>query len=807
MGIIQDVRYGLRMLFKNPTFTIFAVLMLALGIGANTTLFSVVNGVLLRPLPFANSHRLMAVWEFVPEKGWYHEPFSYPDFADWREQNRTFEKLAAYVYSGATLGEGASAEFIGGASVSADLFGLLGARAEIGRVFAPEDDQPQAAPVVLLGHGLWERRFHASRDIVGQTVLLDGESRTVVGVMPERFNFPLGGSPKSYWVPLATDPEMRARLELRGNHGMMAVGLLKEGIGPLQATADLDAIARRLEVAYPGSNQGMRARVLPMQEDLVGDVRHSLLVLLGAVGFVLLIACANIANLLLARASSRQREIAIRSALGAGWWRIARQLLVESLLLALAGGALGLLAAVWGVDLLLRLASGQIPLRSEIGLDWRVALFTLGVSLLTGVVAGMAPALRAARASLDPSLREGRGGEAEGWRRNRVRATLVVVEVALSLVLLAGAGLMLRSLERLAAVNPGFNPDGVLAVNVSLPESRFPGGEQRSFFFDRLLEQVDALPGVRSAAVVFTLPLGGSNRSISFRIPGTEPTGEREADANFRAVTPGYFKTMEIPLRRGRVFTAHDGAGASPVILINEAFARRFFPNEDPIGRILETDEGPSRRREIVGVVGDVRFDTLAANLEPEFYVPYPQAPESQVTLVVKAAGDPSRLAAPLRQAVRALDPSLPVYAVRTMDEYLAVSVSDRRTPALLLGGFAAVALLLAAMGLYGVLAYSVTRRTREIGIRVALGARPRDVLKLVVAQGMLLTVAGLFVGLAGALALTRFLSGLLYGVGAADPLTFSGVSALLLGVTLLASYLPARRAAKVDPMVALHYE
>ncbi|MCI0408155.1 MAG: ABC transporter permease [Acidobacteria bacterium] len=805
--LLQDVRYGLRMLLKNPGFTVVAVLTLALGIGANSTLFSVVNSVLLRPLPFPNPGRLVAVWEFVPEKGWYREPFSFPDFADWREQTKSFEKMAAYTYVGATLGEGGDAEFVGGAAVSADLFPILSARPRLGRVFTAEEDRPGAARAVILGHGLWERRFHSSPEVLGQTILLDGESCTVVGVMPETFNFPIGGSPRSYWVPLTTDPDTRERVELRGNHYLRAVGLLKEGIGPLQAEADLDTIARRLETAYPGTNHLMRARVLPLHEELVGDVRPALLVLLGAVGFVLLIACANIANLLLARASSRQKEIAIRAALGAGWGRIARQLLVESLLLSLAGGALGLLVAIWGVDFVVRLAPGPIPRIGEIGLDVRVLAFTLGVSLLTGILSGLAPALRSARASLDPDLREGRGGEAEGWRRNRVRALLVVSEVALSLVLLAGAGLMLRTFQRLSGVDPGFKPENVLTVSVSLPNASYPNGAQRIAFVDRLLERVGAVPGVRSAATVFTLPLGGSNRSNSFRIPDRPQAPEGDPDANYRTISPGYLVSMGIPLLKGRAFTAQDGATTPAVALVNETFARRFFPGEDPIGKVIETDEDGTRRREIVGVVGDVRFDSLDSHLEPEYYVPYPQAPETSVTLVVRAAKDPSSLAPTLREQVRALDPSLPLYAVRTMEEYLAASVADRRVIALLLGSFAAVALALAATGLYGVLAYSVSRRTREIGIRVALGARPADVLKLVVAQGMLLTVAGLGIGLAGGLLLTRFLSGLLFGVRPTDPLTFAGVSALLAGVALLACYLPARRAARVDPVTALHYE
>ena len=694
-----------------------------------------------------------------------------------------------------------------GAAVSADLFPLLRARPAFGRVFTRDEDRPGGRRVVVLGQGLWERRFQSKPNLIGQEILLDGQSFTVVGIMPEPFNFPIPGSPRGYWIPLAADPETRERLQLRGTHYLRLVARLRDGVTPQQAEMDLEAIARRLEKGYPDTNHGFGARVVPLQEELVGDVRQALLVLLGAVGFVLLIACANIANLLLARASSRRKEIAIRSALGAGWRRIVQQLLAESLLLSLAGGAAGLLVAVWGVDLLTRLAPGQIPRVREIGLDLRVVGFTLVVSLLTGILAGLAPALRAARPSLDPDLRNGRGGEAEGWRRNRLRALLVVSEVALSLVLLAGAGLMLRSLQRLRGVDPGFNPSHVLTVKLSLPGSHYAGGEQRTALFERLIEQVKAMPGVRAAGVVFSLPLGGSNRSNSFRIPGRPDAPGESKDANYRSVSPEYLKVMDIPLLHGRGFTPWDRASAPAVALINESFARRFFPGEDPVGRTIEADEAKTATRQIVGVVGDVHYQGLDAATDPEYYVPFPQSPEGSVTLVVRTATDPTSLAPEIREQIRALDPGLPAYNVRPMEDYVEGSVAARRFSSLLLGAFAAVALVLAAIGLYGVLAYSVVRRTREIGIRIAMGARPADVLKLVVVQGMFLTLTGVAVGLAGGLMVTPVLSHLLYGVSASDPLTFAGMSVLLGGVALLACYLPARRAARVDPMVALRYE
>ncbi len=804
---LHDVRYGLRLLARSPATTATAVLTLALGIGANSALFSVVNGVLLRPLPYQDAGRLVALWEHVPSKGWDREPLSYPDMLDWKAQTTAFERIAGYCFVGAVLGSGTEAEYVVGAAVSADLLPLLRSRPAIGRGFTPEEDAPGGPPAVVIGHGLWKRRFQSSPDLVGSAILLDGRGVTVVGVMPDGFTFPPMSSPRDYWIPLAADAQGRGVVENRGNHYMMVVARLRDGMAVEGAQAELAAVARRLETAYPDTNSGFGALVLPLHETFVGDVRRPLLVLLGAVGALLLIACANIANVLLARAASRRREIAVRAALGAGRARIARQLLVESLLLSLAGGAVGLVAALWGVEALMRLAPAQVLRTRPITLDLFVAGFTLAVCVATGVLCGLAPALKAAGQSLDPALREGRGGQAEGWRRNRVRAGLVVAEVALCLVLLVGAGLLLRSLQRVLAVDPGFDPRGVLAVSLSLPAARYDGPAAKAALYERLVEEVGALPGVRAAAVVYTLPLGGSNRSNSFRIVDREEAAGRSPDASYRSISSDYFRVMGIPLRRGRAFDRRDTAGAPRVAIVSESLARRFFPEEDPVGRTIETDEDPSVKRAIVGVVGDVRYLGLDAATEPEYYVPAAQAPEPGMTLVVKAAAEPGALGTELRARLRALDPGLPFRGVRSMEELMGQSVAPRRFSATLLGAFAAVALVLAATGLYGVLAYSVARRSREIGIRLAVGARPADILRMVVAQGMLLALAGLAAGLAGSLLLARSLSGLLFGVGAADPATLAGVSCLLAAVALLACWVPARRAARLDPMIPLRQE
>ena len=810
--LLQDIRYGVRMLLKRPSFTLIAVVALALGIGANTAIFSVVNAVLLRPLPFAEAGRLMNVWETNPQRGQTRAAVSYPDFADWREQNHSFDYMSTYHDSDFILTGGGEPLRLLGAVVNADLFPLLGAQPAIGRTFRPDEDKPgEGGRVVVLGHGLWQRQFGSDPNVVGRAVTLNGNSYTVVGVMPAGFTFPIESTPIELWTTVAEDASGKEPITgMRGAHYMNVIARLKPGVTEAQAQGEMDTISARLAQQYPDTNAHRGTNVMSALESLVGDVRPALLILLGAVGCVLLIACANVANLLLARATTRHKEIAIRAALGASRLRVVRQLLTESVLLALAGGALGLLVALWGGDLLMALSGDELPRATQINLDWRVLGFTLLVSCVTGVLFGLVPALHAARFDLTESLKEGGRTGGEGGRRNRVRGALIVAEVAVALVLLVGAGLLVESLRRLQQVNPGFDAHNVLTATVSLPEAQYKT-EQQVEFYRNLRERIAQLPGVTSASVVFPLPLGGDRIGISFETEGRPLPKSDLPVTELRMVTPDYFRTLNIPLVKGRDFTVRDDARAPGVIIVNEAFARKFFPDEDPIGHRVKpgisTDENDPVMREIVGVVGNVKHKSLSAAVEPEAYVPHAQIPFGSMTLVVKTAGDASGLAGAVRNEVRALDKDLPVYNVKTLDDYLAISVAQPRFNTLLLASFAALALVLTAVGLYGVMSYSVVQRTHEIGVRIALGAQRRDVLKLVVGQGMLLALIGTGLGLLASLAATRVLASLLYEVSAADPLIYAGITLLLTTVALVACYIPARRATKVDPMIALRYE
>ena len=804
--LLQDIRYGLRMLLKKPGFTAVAVIALALGIGANSAIFSVVNTVLLRPLPFNEAERLVRVYVTDAKRGIRRYPTSYLNFADWREQNRVFEHLAAYSSASATLAGGDIPELAEGVGSSADLFSVLGAQPALGRVFTRDEERPGGSHVVVLSHGLWQRRFGSDPKIIGQQILFDGESTTVIGVMPPGFSFPLDQAQTEFWIPL--DPKTQLNAE-RGANYLGVIGRLKPGASVQQAQAEMEAIARRLEQEYPQKNTGRSVNLVSMYEDVVGEIRPALLVLLGAVSFVLLIACANVANLLLARAASREKEMAIRTALGASRWRVMRQLLTESLLLSLLGGSLGLLLALWGIDLLSAAIPDNIPRVKEIGLDLRVLGFTMGVSILTGLMFGLAPALRASQTDLNESLKEGGRGSTEGLRRNRTRSLLVISEVALSLVLLIGAGLLIKSFAYLREIKPGFNPHNVLTASVSLPIVKYPEEQQQATFFQQTLERAAALPGVQSVAVVDPLPMSGNLAMTIFKIEGRPPLapGEQLA-ANSRAISADYLRAMGIPLLKGRALTERDSKDAPKVMLINETLAQRFFPGEDPIGKRVTPTIAPDFTAEIVGIVGDAKHRSLDKEAGPEYYVSYLQAPSSYMSLVARTeVSDPTQLISALRGAVLQVDKDQPLSEIRTMEQLLANSVAKQRFNMFLLGIFAAVALLLAAVGIFGVMNYSVTRRTHEIGIRIALGAQSRDVLKLVMGQGMILTVIGVALGLAGAFAATRVMSSLLYGVSVTDPVTFTGVSLLLAGVALLACYLPARRATKVDPMIALRYE
>jgi putative ABC transport system permease protein len=805
---LQDIRYGMRMLWKSPGFMLVAIFTLALGIGANSAIFSVVNAVLLRPLPFKNPEGLVKVNGELKRLGIDKEPLSYPDFVDFKAQVQSLEHVTAYGQTSGSLTGDGEPERLRGVNVSADLFPLLGVEPVVGRVFSAEDDRLESAPVVLLGHGVWQRRFGADPGVVSREIMLNGRSTTVLGVMPPNFNFPVQGLQKDYWAPLA--PSVGRRVTERGSHYLNVVAGLKPGFTLAQAAGETQAIAARLAGQYPDSNTGYGLNVVSAHEELVKDVKPALLVLLGAVGFVLLIACANVANLLLARATARQKEIAIRTALGASRMRVVRQLLTESVLLSIVGGSLGLLIAVWGVDLLMAASPADIPRVNETGLDARMLVFTLLISVVTGLIFGLAPALQASKLDLTETLKEGGRGSTEGLRRNRVRSLLVVSEIALSLVLLVSAGLLIKSFMRLLEVNPGFSPENVLTASISLPPAKYTEERQQSAFFRETVERLKASPGIVSAAAVFPLPLSGSNRANTFQIAGRPiPNPGESPEANDRVTTPDYFQTMGIPVLKGRVFTERDSADAPPVMVINETFARRFFPDEDPLGKriIIDSENNPDGN-EIVGVVGDVRHRSLDVESGAEAYLSYLQFPERSMSLVIRTqAADPMSTASSIRGVVQQVDKDQPLSSIKTMEQLLSESVAQRHFNMLLLGIFSAVALMLAAIGIFGVMNYSVSQRTHEIGIRMALGAQGRDVLKMVVGQGMILALVGVVIGLVAAFALTRVMSNLLFGVSATDPLTFAGVSLLLAVIALLACYIPARRATKVDPMVALRYE
>jgi putative ABC transport system permease protein len=813
--LVQDLRFGLRTLAKNPSFTAVAVLTLALGIGANTAIFSVVNAVLLRPLPFPAPDELVRVVsvrlrENVPDNA------SYPDFADWRAQNHVFERMAAFHADSFTLTGQGEAAHIPGAIVSADLFSLLSARPALGRTFLPEEDNLGAAGgglVVILSYRLWQERFGADPGIVGRTIELDNRSFTVVGVMPAGFQFPIQAEPIDFWTTFAVEfiapTGGQSMAEQRGAHYLDVVARLKPHVSGTQAQAEMRTIVNALNKQYP-ENAPRGVRIVPELDQLVGDVRPALLVLLAAVGCVLLIGCANVANLLLARAAARQKEMAVRGALGAGRGRIIRQLLTESLLLASVGGTLGTALALWGIHAVVGLVPEDIPRLAGIHLDGSVLVFTILLSLLTGILFGLAPALQVSRPNVMESLKEGGRGLADSLHRSHMRSFLVVFDMAVAVVLLVGAGLLIQSFWHLQRVDPGFNPHRILTFKIDLPYTRYEGVHQTQFFQQAVM-RLNRLPGVRSASLVLPLPLDGDEIDTSFDIEGRHAVRADQPRTNYSWTEPGYFRTLGIPLLRGRDFTERDDLKATPVVIINETLARNFFPHRDPIGlRIkpgISNGYKESPMREIVGVVGDVKLNGLTAPAGPQVYVPVAQSPLGNMIVVVHTEIDPLSVAPTVRKEVAAMDKDLPIYGVKTLDQYLGESVAQPRFDTSLVGIFAALALALAAVGLYGVVSYSATLRTHEIGVRVALGAQKGDVLELVVGQAFKLALIGVAIGIAGALMLTRFLSSLLYGVRPTDPLTFIAVSMILTSVALMAGYIPARRATKVDPLVALRYE
>jgi putative ABC transport system permease protein len=810
----QDIRYGLRMLIKAPSVSIVATIALALGIGANTAIFSVVNAVLLRPLPYPNSEALMSVFEMDQTRGLLRGSYSYPNFFDLRDQNHVFEHAAAYHDSDFIMtGRGAPVR-IQGAVATADLFSVLGVKPIAGRGFLPDEDKPtETGRVVVLSEGLFASRFNSDLAVLNHPITLNGKAYTVVGIMPHGFEFPIQNEPVELWTTISDEASGKTPItSQRGAHFLRVIARLKPGISETQAQAEISAIAGRLEQQYPDTNTHKGFRVESALKALVGDIRPALLILLGAVACVLLIACANVANLLLARAMTRHKEMAVRAALGASRLRVVRQLLTESVLLSLTGGLLGLGLAVWWSDLLIALGKKDIPRAIQVGLDWRVLGFTLGVSLLTGLVFGLVPALQLSKTELTESLKEGRGAGA-GARRNRVRGVLVVAELAIAVVLLVGAGLLIQSLWRLQHVSSGLEPENILTLNVSLPEARYPTEKQARFYSD-LLTRVRALPGVQSASAVSPLPLSGDRFIISFQIDGRPVSPKDEPSADVFVNEPGYFRTMGIPLIRGRDFEIRDEHKSTPVAIVNESFAKQFFPGEEAVGKRIipglstwDDDDDSDDVREIVGVVADIRNRALSTEPKPAYYVPQSQVPFSQLTVVAKTAGDPHLIASSVNREVSKMDPELPVFGVRTMEEYIAASVAAPRFNTTLLSIFAAVALVLTIIGLYGVMSYSVAQRTNEIGIRMALGAQTRDVLGLIVKQGVRMVLIGLALGTLGALVLTRLLSALLFGVTAKDPVTFIAILGLLSLVALLACYLPAWRATKVDPLEALRCE
>jgi predicted permease len=808
--LLQDVRYGLRMLRKSPGFTAVALLVLTIGIGANVAIFSVVNTVLLRPLPYHDSGRLVMLWESLPGIGFHQVGTATAEYLDYRDRNRVFSGIAAYKNDTANLTGSGQPERISITRASANLFSVLGVQPMLGRTYTVAEDRPGTGKVAILSYGLWKRRYAADRKILGGAIDLDGQPYTVIGVMPASFEFPFSSLPYSdraeLWVPVAfTQDEIADRVR---EFGTFAIARLKPGVSLPQAQEDVARVAADFEKQYPQFYNGsvyVKPTASPLAADIVGKVRPMLLLLLGAVGFVLLIACANLANLLLARATGRVREMAVRAALGASRARLRRQLLTESLLLAFTGGGLGLLAAFWLVRLLVEFGPKQVPRLQDAAIDPAVWAFAAGVSILTGILFGLAPAWQASGGEVQAALKEAGARAGTSKERLRLRGLLVALETACSLLLLVGAGLLLNSFIRVLRVPPGFNPNGVLIARTQFDESRYPKPEQCGLAEQQIMARLRRLPGVQSAGFVTNLPLADP-RGIGFRIEGHPPNEFHNADNAL--VNEDYFRAMDIPILRGRSFREQDTPSSPLVAVINQTLARTFFPNQDPIGKRLVW--GYRTPFTIVGVAGDVRFSALDAEVAPMIYMSNFQVTSGisrHAVFVVRTGGDPASLAGAARNEIWSVDKDLPVFGVTTMNDVLAASVAQRRFSMSLLAGFAVLALLLAAIGLYGVLAYSVSQRTHEMGLRLALGANARDLMRLVVGQGMRVVLGGVAAGLLASLAATRLLTGMLFGVSPLDPLTFAAVVAVLVTAAVLASYVPARRASKVDPMAALRYE
>jgi len=809
-SFLKDIRYGVRSLLKHPGFTAIVLVTLALGIGASTAIFSVVNTVLLRPLPYPQANRIVAIEEL--NRDGKQGQVTPANFLDWRAQNTVFEQLAAIHTRTANLAVDDQAERIDLAMTSANFFSVFGIAPQFGRLFIPADEQAGHQSVVVISHALWQRRFNSDPKLVGQAITLDGQSYTVVGIAPAGFQYP---DKTEAWIPpFRLVPALNERMDVtqvRGFGFLAAVALLKPGVSVAQAGSEMETITARLRQQYPDTNNRRFNRVVSLHTHLVGDTSAMLLLLFGAVTFVLLIACANVANLLLASAASRHKEMAIRAALGASRWRVMQQLLTESTILALLGGALGLLLALWGVALMTKLLPQSFPRLAEINMDWRVLGFTLVASVLTGILFGFAPALQISKTDVQQSLKESGRGTAGSMRHHRLRGLLVVVEVALSVVLLAGAGLLFRSFLQLQAVNTGFNAQQVLTVGLAPSGTSYRRDADYISFYNQVVQRLGALPGVQAVGAINTLPLS-KGPTAGFRIEGRPLlTPDKWPGANYRCASPDYFRAMNIPLAAGRPFSERDTETAPLVVIVNQALARRDFPNEDPIGKRINLGNADPKGQpvwfEIVGLANDVRSLELQEEATPEFYLSSLQDTFSSMSIVIRGTVEPASMTAAVRRTVTEVDKAVPVADVKTMEHVVDDAVTQPRFNLFLLGLFGGIALLLSAAGIYGVTAYTVTQRTHELGIRLALGAQLSDVLKMILRQGMLLISVGIGIGLLASLALTRLLKSLLFGVSATDPLTLMAITFVLALVALLACYFPARRATKVDPLVALRYE
>ena len=806
-ALLQDLRYGIRTLAKIPGFTIVAVLTLALGIGANTAIFSVVDAVLLRPLPYPQPDRLFVVYQTLPQDPAQNTGVSYPNYLDWAQQNDAFESMAAVRGNVLALSGQGEPTNIATGSVTSDYFEVLRVKPLLGRTLQASDDALDANPVVVMSESLWRARFDADPAIVGRTITLDQHPITVAGIVPAYFHPSVPDGAAQLWVPLRQDgvfSDMRAR---RRGHYLSALGRLKPGVTAAQAQSEMAAMEQRLAQQFPNENKGWGIRIVSLQADIAGNVQTALLVLLGAVGFVFLIACANVASLQLARAASRQKEIAIRVALGAGRRRLLRQFLTESVLLSVIGGALGLVLAYEALRGLIAWLPADLPRISEIYVDARVLAFGLALSVLSGVIFGLAPAWHGTESRLAEAL-EGARGTGEGRTSRHARNIFVVAETALAIVLLVGAGLLIRSFARLQQVNVGFNPAQLLTARIGLPRAQYAKPEQWNSFYRQTLQRINGLPGAQEAAVAVPLPLSDSYINLAFAVDGRPPRTKSDAPtADFVAISPNYFHVLQVPLLRGREFSDADSESGPKVCVISSSLAQQLFPNQSALGQRIIIGYPTDATREIVGIVGDVKDSDLSARQSAQIYVPFVQNPFWAADIAVRAHGNPSALSSALREQIRGIDSALPVAEVRPMEAVIGSSVAQPRFRTALLSLFGAAALLLAAIGIYGVLAYTVAQQTREIGIRMALGANPGRVLRLVLARGLRLAGTGTVIGVLAALMLTPLLNSLLFGVSATDPLTFAAVAGLLLGVALLACYVPARRAMRVDPMVALRYE